>query len=402
MRKTTREEKMRNQFRFILSGIVMVVAGCATTNTRISPVVRPIERQDESLAVAKKAILATKQEFQDKLALQQKQLSASQLAVFGGAVGAAAGAIYSAPRDVIAGMGLISATGYAAGNLYAPAVHADIFEAGLAATHCLDAYVTPAESLLKTIQEEKRQVDLALDALERLLASLPRPTDAAKAATDGQRTSRRAQVYILRESGIAAQVFLSLDDIVRLSNKQVRENSPNLDAFAQSGRAVFAMANVSFAGTSAPPPSPSPASPAPGTRAAPSKAEIDQGIRAVEDAERQLDGSLNRFDKLGDLPSSTCIDKAKFGSAAPLTLNTEDLSLKAGSQYRVVATGGHPGYWGEWVGPIPPKDVLEAIQAPLSPQFLFDAKKSFKGSTFKYRVLDSGGTSREVTVRSSD
>ncbi|HYD79641.1 MAG TPA: hypothetical protein VEC06_07525 [Paucimonas sp.] len=392
---------MRNQFRFTLIGIVMVVGGCVTTNTRISPVVRPTERLEESLAAAKKAILVTKQEFQNKLALQQKQLFASRLAVFGGAVGAAAGAIYSAPRDVIAGMGLISATGYTGGNLYAPAVHADIFEAGLAATHCLDAYVTPAESLLKTIQEEKRQVDLALDALEKLLGGPPQPA-AAKAIADGQRASRRAQAYILRESGIAAQVFLSLDDIVRLANKQVHENSPNLDAFAQSGRAVFAMANVSSAGTSAPPPAPSPGGPAPGIRTAAGKAEIDQGIRAVEDAEKELDGLLNRFDKLGDLPSSTCIDKAKFEGAAPLTLNTDDLSLKAGSQYRLNATGGRPGYWGEWVGQIPPKDVLEAIQAPLSPQFLFDAKKSFKGSTFKYRVLDSGGTSREVTVCSSD
>jgi hypothetical protein len=100
------------------------------------------------------------------------------------------------------------------------------------------------------------------------------------------------------------------------------------------------MTNVSIAGTFAPPLGPSQAANAHGIRTVPDKAEINQGISAVEDAERQLNGSLNRFDKLGELPSSTCIDKAKFESAAPLTLNTDDFSLKAGSQYRVIATGG--------------------------------------------------------------
>jgi hypothetical protein len=380
-----------------LLAFLVLAYGCSSMSPRIVPLDAAADR--ETIAGAKTQINNLKTRLNNKLNGQQRDIALARMGVLGGALAAGVGALYGAHRDMILGAGLVGGTSAAVGPLYTPAVYGDIYDAALSAAHCLDNFATPAAALLPIIKDERSALDRETSALASMVTG-GTPQDAVNALADARAALQRADGTLRKEPLLAGTLLLAADEIVRIANKQLRDNAPNLDAFAAAGRTIFASAS-SLPGV-APPDEPKDAGAAKAPAPPTTPEQIAAQVKRVNEARVALVAHLDAFDRLGDPQQTNCADKAKIDAAKPLTTTAQNgtVSLKVKEPYSLLISGGRPPYHSDWIGTIPPADTVEAKLTPFGSTVQFTAKKAFSG--YKYVIQDAVGTKVELSVSASD
>lgn len=387
---------MKETRRWVLIFLTITLGGCTMTKSnRIEPSDR--YPNDNSLSASINYTTEVKKQFQQKLLQQERLVANGRLGIIGGTIVAAISTIYQAHRDTTIGFGLLGTSSYALANLYAPNIYSEIYEAGLDSVQCLISFAEPVAMTMPLVQKSQSALDSAVATLSNIGISGSNQEQRARQVLEtGKKTSERAIAYLSREPLLAKQIMVATDEAVNLANKQIRSNSPNLEAFANVGKSLISTAGSiptattqqAIDGKFKP------------NQNAPlqNESQISAAIEAVENLETNLRIQLDSYDKFGSLENLGCINRAKVAGPKPLEITgLQNVSLTVGDKYNIHAFGGRPPYTGRWIGN-EPSDIIECVRPPYSgTDFECIIKKPYNNLTYKYRIFDNEGNSKEVS-----
>lgn len=392
--------------------IQITVSGCAVTGSQRLTLACSFEEKKPYASKLSEAAQCTNDlviRLQERLAQHDKTINLSRLGVLGGTLGSGLAAIYSAPRDVIVGLGVVGAGSYIAGNLYAPPAYQTIYAAGLDAAVCTNNVSRKAAGSAEAIRSSRDALAASFQTLRKTLSGSSPSTvggdvygKATNAVNQAEKSQHVARGVLAQEPHFANGLVNVAFDIGSAIDQQVMANTPRLEAFYDASRQAISLgqslvpAAVPAGDTPQAPPGAS--SGPPGTSS--TALRIDESLKqkledetyVVSDNRARLDTVLAAF---GAPDASACAARAKSVTITPLTLRpaVEEVPISSGTTFTLVAIGGQSPYQGSWIGVEPA--ASQFIVTKDRDSFRFDAKATLS-RPFTYLIRDATGVEKKV------